>query len=95
MQKPKKIRITVHSCNPHPSDGHTCGTHKVGESFEFDFERCPQNFCAAAFHSLWPALRVMELGGHHPWDAKDNVTYVSCPDPFATVNFKIETLEDE
>ena len=94
FQKPKRVKITVDKCRKHPVDGHTCHCHKEGDTFEFDFERCPADFCASAFHNLWPALRVLALGGRHPWDAKENCTYVACPDPVVTVNFKIETFED-
>ena len=93
-QKPKKVRIVVDQCRPHPESGKTCRCHKVGDTFEFDFERCPQNFCAAAFHSLGPALRGLELGGRHPWDAKEGTTLVACPDPVVTVNFRIEAIEE-
>lgn len=93
--KPKKARIVVEKCTPHPESGNTCKCHKEGEVFTFNFERCPQNFCAAAFHSLWPALRVMELGGRHPWDAQENVTRVCCPDPIVPVTMRIETFEED
>ena len=95
FQKPKKVRIVVDHCRPHPENGHTCRCHQEGQVFEFDFERCPQNFCAAAFHSLWPALRVLELGGRHPWDAKEGCTLVACPDPVVTVNFRIEATDED
>ena len=65
--RPKKARIIVEKC-PLDESGLPCDTHREGQVFEFDFERCPANFCAAAFHSLWPQLRVLELGGRHPWD---------------------------
>ena len=94
FQKPKKVKIVVEKCTQHPEDGHVCSCHKEGQEFTFDFERCPQNFCAAAFHSLWPALRVLELGGRHPWDKELGVTRVCCPDPVIPVVFRIEA-EDE
>ena len=52
------------------------------------------DFCAAAFHSLWPALRVIELGGRHPWDESVGVTKACCPDPEKPVTFRIEAYED-
>lgn len=90
-KKPKKSRIIVEKCPINPADGKSCECHQVGQVFEYDFERCPQNFCAAAFHTLWPALRVLELGGRHPWDDAEGVTRVSCPDPNINVVFRIET----
>lgn len=86
--QPKKVKIVVHRVTNHPELG-PCHLHTEGQEFTFDFERCPGNFCAAAFHSLWPHLRVLELGGRHPWDRESGVTYVGCPDPNKPVVFKI------
>lgn len=91
--RPKRARIIVDTC---PSDeSGPCHCHKEGQVFEFDFERCPQDFCAAAFHSLWPQLRVLELGGRHPWDTEENVTRVACPDPDKPTIFRIEVYEEK
>ena len=91
--KPKKVRITVEDC-PLDSTGQPCGCHTPGQVFEFGFERCPADFCAAAFHSLWPQLRVLELGGRHPWDEEPGVTRVACPDPGKPTIFKIEVFDE-
>ncbi len=93
VRKPKKVRIVVEEC-PTDKFGETCSCHKVGDTYEFDFERCPQNFCASAFHSLWPSLRVLELGGRHPWDTEENVTHVSCPDSTKPTIFRIEVYDE-
>ena len=92
-RKPKKVRIVVEDC-PMDKFGETCSCHKVGDTYEFDFERCPQNFCASAFHSLWPSLRVLELGGRHPWDTEENVTHVACPDSSKPTIFRIEVYDE-
>ena len=89
---PKKVRIVVEECSADKS-GAQCDCHKVGDTYEFDFERCPANFCASAFHSLWPQLRVIELGGHHPWDSEEGVTRVCCPDHTRPTVFRIEAYE--
>jgi len=86
--QPKRVRIVVEKVTVNPETG-PCHMHTVGQEFSFDFERCPSDFCAAAFHSLWPHLRVLELGGRHPWDAEPGVTRVACPDPTKPVVFKI------
>ncbi len=95
-KKPKKVNIIVEKTPVDPREGHggTCHSLKEGDVFSFDFERCPQNFCAAAFHSLWPMLRVIELGGRHPWDKEEGVTYSNCPDPFKPVIFRLEAVEE-
>lgn len=91
-QKPKTVRIIVEKC-PEDEAGRPCHMHEVGQVFEFDFERCPSDFCAAAFHNLWPQLRVLELGGRHPWDKQEGVTRVACPDPGKPTIFRIEAYE--
>ena len=92
--KPRKARIIVEKC-PLDESGLPCDCHHEGQVFEFDFERCPEGFCAAAFHNLWPQLRVLELGGRHPWDKTPGVTRVACPDPGKPTIFRIETYEAE
>lgn len=91
--KPKKVKITVEKVPGNEETG-KCSCHMEGQEFTFDFERCPENFCAAAFHSLWPALRVLELGGRHPWDRMEGMTRACCPDPFKPVTFKIEAFDE-
>lgn len=90
--KPRHVRIVVEKC-PTDCHGQACHCHEEGQTFEFDFERCPADFCAAAFHNLWPQLRVLELGGRHPWDGTPGVTRVACPDPDKPTIFRIETWE--
>ncbi|MHB8947161.1 MAG: TIGR04076 family protein [Bacillota bacterium] len=86
--RPKRVRIIVEKVPVSPQTG-ACHMHTEGQEYPFDFERCPSEFCAAAFHTLWPHLRVVELGGRHPWDAEFGVTHVACPDPTKPVIFKI------
>ncbi len=92
-KKPKRVKIIVESTPISQKDGKPCHCLKEGDVFEFDFERCPANFCAAAFHSLWPMLRVLELGGRHPWDAAEGETWVCCPDASKPVVFRLKAEE--
>ena len=94
-KKPQRVKIIVERTPVSTKNGSTCHCLKEGEEYQFDFERCPADFCAAAFHSLWPMLRVLELGGRHPWDATPGVTRVACPDPASTVVFRIETYDPD
>lgn len=93
-QIPRRVKIVVQDAPQTKSGGPSCELHQVGQEFSFDFERCPQNFCAAAFHSLWPALRVLELGGRHPWDKVEGVTTACCPDAGRPVTFRLEVVEE-
>lgn len=87
LHPPKKVKVVVEKVPVGPAG--PCDCHTEGQVFEFDFERCPSDFCAAAFHSIWPAIRVLELGGRHPWDEEEGVTYACCPDCTKPVTFKI------
>lgn len=91
--KPKKIKIVVEKC-PVNQDGKPCHCHYEGQEFEVEFERCPADFCAAAFHNMWPQLRTLELGGRHPWDATPGVTRVACPDHNRPTIFRIEATNE-
>jgi uncharacterized repeat protein (TIGR04076 family) len=94
-KKPKPVKIVVESTPPGRGNGKPCHCLKEGDEFIFDFERCPQNFCASAFHSLWPSLRVLELGGHHPWDTQEGITRVVCPDPERPVILRLEVVGEK
>ena len=91
---PRKVKIVVEKTPAGSDNGNSCECLSVGDEFVFDFERCPANFCASAFHSLWPALRVLELGGRHPWDEVDGVTYACCPDAARPVTFRLEVIKE-
>ncbi len=92
-KNPRKIKIVVESTPAGKHDGVPCGCLKEGQEFLFDFERCPADFCASAFHSLWPTLRVLELGGRHPWDEEEGVSYSCCPDAERPVVFRLEWVK--
>lgn len=89
---PRKVTVEVVKVAAEPS-GETCSCFTEGQVFTFDFERCPQDFCAAAFHSIWPMIRVVELRGRHPWDAEEGITFACCPDHAKPVTFKITAVE--
>jgi uncharacterized repeat protein (TIGR04076 family) len=89
--KPRKIKITVIEVSS-PAGKGVCHCHKAGDIFEPEFERCPGNICAAAWNSIWPQIRVLELGGRHPWDKEEGVTTGCCPDAERPVTFLIEAL---
>ncbi len=91
---PRKVSVEVLEVPTSPN-GEVCSCFTKGQVFTFDFERCPQDFCAAAFHSIWPMLRVVELRGRHPWDQEEGITFSCCPDPTKPVVFKITAVEPE
>ena len=92
--KPRKVKIIVEKVPANEKSGKMCHIHTQGQEFIFDFQCCPQNFCASAFHSLWPALRVLEMGGRHPWDESPNQTRSCCPDQDNPVTFRMEVCDE-
>ncbi len=67
----------------------TCaGGHKVGDEFIIG-EKAPPNLCAWAFHSLFPFVAVLQLGGSFPWEEDPNKAAVACPDPANPVVFEL------
>ena len=92
---PKQVKIVVQSVPLGPKDGAPCPFFKKGDEFSFAFEHCPANFCSSAFHSLFPTLRVLEMGGRHPWDDEPGVTYSCCPDAGRPVTFRLEVVPSD
>ncbi len=93
--KPNRVKIVVCETPAGKDGGPPCECLRVGDEFQFDFERCPQDFCASAFVSLWASLRVLEMGGRHPWDTEAGVTHSCCPDANRPVVFRLETVQDD
>ena len=48
--------------------------------------------CAAAYHSVAPAIRTFRLGGEHPWDEDKDISYVLCPDAQVGVTYEVKRL---
>ena len=61
--------------------------HKVGETFKYPED--VGKLCPAAFHSIYPAIRVMESGGSYHYFDEPNAHSACCPDYKRPVVFKI------
>jgi len=66
---------------------------KVGDEFVFEHLPPPQ-FCHWAFHSLFPAITALRFGGNIPWEEKEGVCHLCCPDPENPVVFEITKIEE-
>jgi uncharacterized repeat protein (TIGR04076 family) len=67
---------------------------KVGDEFVFEHFPPPQ-FCHWAFHSLFPAITALRFGGNIPWEEKEGICHLCCPDPNSPVVFEISRMEEE
>ncbi|HIE05494.1 MAG TPA: TIGR04076 family protein [bacterium (Candidatus Stahlbacteria)] len=61
--------------------------HRTGQKFIYE-GRLP-DICPAAFHSLYPYLRVLQFGGNLPWE-EEGQALIACPDPENPVVFRLE-----
>ena len=69
-------------------EGECPAGHTIGEKFEYPEDR--GKICAAAFHALYPYIRVLESGGSYPWfEDEGNTHYACCPDHKRPVVFKM------
>jgi uncharacterized repeat protein (TIGR04076 family) len=57
-----------------------CGFgHKVGQ--EFDVTGCtPAGMCPLAYHSAYPYIWALSLGGEMYWEKDKNFARIACPD---------------
>lgn len=54
--------------------------HKVGE--EFDVSRgTPEGLCPGVYHSAYPAIFALMVGGRIPWEEDKDTAHVACTDP--------------
>lgn len=56
---------------------------------KFIYEGKLPDICPAAWHALYPYLRVLQFGGDFPWE-EEGEAYIACPDPKNPVVFKLE-----
>ena len=52
--------------------------HKVGDEWVIT-RTTPAGLCLSAFHSLYPAARVLKHGGSFPWSSDPDAAQIACP----------------
>ena len=74
------------------SQNGTCdGGHKVGDEWIIG-SKTPGGMCLSAFHSMFPALRVLRFGGSLPWEPDPDAATIDCPDTANPVVFELKRL---
>ena len=84
-----KISIKVVS-----QQGFCAAGHKVGDQWIVDGMGTPEGICVSAFSALYPSLRVLMVGGTHPWESDPDATMVACPDPANPIAFELRRLPE-
>ena len=73
---PKKMTAEVVK-----SDGTCAYKYQKGDTFEFEGLKCPQGFCGAAYHTMFPALFALNFGAKFFFmPDPDSIDTVTCPD---------------
>ena len=68
-----------------------CEQFKDGQEFIIDGE-IPKGFCASAWASIYPNVRLLALGGNLPWFKEKGVALSPCIDGLRPVIFKLERI---
>jgi len=71
-----------------------CGAgHKVGDKWIVNGSLVPGGMCGAAYHVLYPDIRVYRFGGILPWTKDPDVCQIACPDNENPVVFQIKRIK--
>jgi len=105
MVEPCKVKITVLK-RLHPSEVFetspvtpleplgACEVFRDGQEFIVDAEEgeMPEDFCSAAWHSIYCNIRTLAFGGNLPWYEEKGVAINCCPDGLRPVIFKLQRV---
>jgi uncharacterized repeat protein (TIGR04076 family) len=70
-----------------------CGAgHKVGDKWIVSGST-PAGMCSAAFHVIYPDIRVYHFGGILPWTQDPDVCQLACADHENPVVFQLKRLK--
>jgi len=71
-----------------------CDMFSEDQEFIIDPEeaKMPDDFCSAAWHSIYCNVRTLAVGGNFPWYKEEGVAINCCPDGLRPVIFKLERI---
>jgi len=70
-----KVIITIKSI-----EGKCPQEFKAGDSWVISDGKTPANFCASAFHTIYPTLTMLQTGGSREWAEDKDLSEIACPD---------------
>ena len=53
--------------------------HEVGQRFDVS-GATPAGLCPSAFHSAYPSIFALKVGGQLPWEREEGTAHIACPD---------------
>lgn len=72
----------------------TCNAgHKVGDEWVIGLTT-PEGICLSAYNAVFPAARVLMLGGAHPWETDPDISISACPDARNPVVFEVRRVKE-
>lgn len=75
--------------------GHCGHGHKPGDTFLVKGGKTPAGICLQAFAALLPTVRVLMMGGTHPWEEDPDATTIVCQDAANPVLFEVRRLHNQ
>ena len=71
-----------------------CGVeHKVGDEWVIGLTT-PEGICQTAYSTIFPAARVLMLGGAHYWEKDPEAVISACPDADTPVVFEVRRVKE-
>ncbi len=84
-----KVIITLKSI-----EGKCPQEFKVGETWTIADGKTPANFCSSAFHSIFPSLWMLQMGGSFPWAEDKDVAVIGCPDSINRAVYELKRVKE-
>jgi uncharacterized repeat protein (TIGR04076 family) len=84
-----KVEITIKSV-----EGKCPQEFKPGDHWTVADGKTPVNFCASAFHTLYPAMVMLQTGGAFPWAEDKDLATVSCPDATNRAVYELRRVKE-
>ena len=70
-----------------------CKIYEDGQEFILEENLAmPENFCASAWHTIYPNIRLLSFGGNLPFFDEEGVAISCCSDGMRPVIFKLERI---
>lgn len=84
-----KVIITLKSV-----EGKCPQEFKTGDCWTITDGKTPANFCASAFHTLYPTLHMLQMDGANPWVEDKNLAVIACPEAINRATYELRRVRE-
>lgn len=67
---------------------------KAGDRWIVADGKTPTNFCASAFHTLYPTIHMFQMGGDIPWGEDKDRAVIACPDATNRATYELKRVRE-